>query len=86
LGPALVTVAQGCEELEHQYLVDEGEILIATFSLTPAESKCGYVRQHRRYSAVANWRKRFTDFPAPLAELKSGPVFSDLCADLTRPE
>ena len=28
-------------------------------------------------SAVANWRKRFTDFPAPLAELKSGPVFSE---------
>jgi len=27
-------------------------------------------------SAVANWRKRFPDFPAPLAELKSGPVFS----------
>jgi hypothetical protein len=28
-------------------------------------------------SAVANWRKRFADFPAPLAELKSGPVFSE---------
>lgn len=28
-------------------------------------------------SAVANWRKRFLDFPAPLAELKSGPVFSE---------
>ena len=27
-------------------------------------------------SAVANWRRRFTDFPAPLADLKSGPVFS----------
>ncbi len=27
-------------------------------------------------SAVVNWRKRFSDFPAPLAELKSGPVFS----------
>ena len=26
-------------------------------------------------SAVANWRKRFPGFPAPLAELKSGPVF-----------
>jgi hypothetical protein len=26
-------------------------------------------------SAVANWRKRFADFPAPLADLKSGPVF-----------
>ena len=26
-------------------------------------------------SAVANWRKRFTDFPAPIVELKSGPVF-----------
>jgi len=26
-------------------------------------------------SAVANWRKRFTDFPAPMVELKSGPVF-----------
>jgi hypothetical protein len=28
-------------------------------------------------SAVANWRKRLLDFPAPLAELKSGPVFSE---------
>ena len=28
-------------------------------------------------SAVANWRKRSLDFPAPLAELKSGPVFSE---------
>ncbi len=28
-------------------------------------------------SAVANWRKRFQDFPMPLAELKSGPVFSE---------
>jgi hypothetical protein len=28
-------------------------------------------------SAVANWRKRFSDFPVPLAELKSGPVFSE---------
>jgi len=28
-------------------------------------------------SAVANWRKRFPDFPAPLAELKSGPVYSE---------
>jgi hypothetical protein len=27
-------------------------------------------------SAVANWRRRFADFPAPLVELKSGPVFS----------
>lgn len=26
-------------------------------------------------SAVANWRKRFSDFPKPVAELKSGPVF-----------
>ena len=26
-------------------------------------------------SAVANWRKRFSDFPRPVAELKSGPVF-----------
>lgn len=26
-------------------------------------------------SAVANWRKRARDFPAPVAELKSGPVF-----------
>jgi len=26
-------------------------------------------------SAVANWRKRFSDFPTPLADLKSGPVF-----------
>lgn len=28
-------------------------------------------------SAVANWRKRFPDFPQPLAELKSGPVFDE---------
>lgn len=28
-------------------------------------------------SAVANWRKRFPDFPTPLADLKSGPVFSE---------
>jgi len=28
-------------------------------------------------SAVANWRKRFPDFPMPLVELKSGPVFSE---------
>lgn len=28
-------------------------------------------------SAVANWRKRFPDFPNALAELKSGPVFSE---------
>jgi hypothetical protein len=28
-------------------------------------------------SAVANWRKRFSDFPTPLADLKSGPVFSE---------
>lgn len=28
-------------------------------------------------SAVANWRKRFPDFPQPLAELKSGPVFGE---------
>src|SRR5262249_2803350 len=28
-------------------------------------------------SAVANWRKRFSDFPSPLAELKSGPVFGE---------
>lgn len=28
-------------------------------------------------SAVANWRKRFADFPAPLVELKAGPVFSE---------
>lgn len=27
-------------------------------------------------SAVANWRRRFDDFPTPLAELKSGPVFA----------
>jgi hypothetical protein len=26
-------------------------------------------------SAVANWRKRFPDFPTPVADLKSGPVF-----------
>jgi chromosome partitioning protein len=26
-------------------------------------------------SAVANWRKRARDFPAPIADLKSGPVF-----------
>jgi len=28
-------------------------------------------------SAVANWRKRFPDFPVPLVELKSGPVFAE---------
>jgi len=28
-------------------------------------------------SAVANWRKRFADFPLPIAELKSGPVFEE---------
>jgi Z1 domain/Type III restriction enzyme, res subunit len=28
-------------------------------------------------SAVANWRKRFPDFPAPIVELKSGPVFGE---------
>src|ERR1041385_3537479 len=26
-------------------------------------------------SAVANWRSRNADFPPPIAELKSGPVF-----------
>src|SRR5262245_47460218 len=26
-------------------------------------------------SAVANWRVRSTDFPKPVAELQSGPVF-----------
>ncbi len=26
-------------------------------------------------AAVANWRKRFRDFPAPVKELRSGPVF-----------
>lgn len=26
-------------------------------------------------SAVANWRNRFADFPAPVVDLKSGPVF-----------
>ena len=26
-------------------------------------------------AAVTNWRKRFTDFPKPVAVLKSGPVF-----------
>lgn len=28
-------------------------------------------------SAVANWRKRFKDFPEPVAELKAGPVFQE---------
>src|SRR5258708_3525807 len=28
-------------------------------------------------SAVANWRKRFSDFPFPLADLNSGPVFGE---------
>lgn len=28
-------------------------------------------------SAVVNWRRRFPDFPAPVAELKSGPVFQE---------
>src|ERR1039458_7772088 len=27
-------------------------------------------------SAVANWRNRFADFPAPVVDLKSGPVFN----------
>lgn len=27
-------------------------------------------------SAVANWRRRFPDFPSPVVELKSGPVFN----------
>src|SRR5207249_9083164 len=26
-------------------------------------------------SAVANWRSRFKDFPKPIAELRSGPIF-----------
>lgn len=28
-------------------------------------------------SAITNWRKRFADFPVPVSELKSGPVFSE---------
>src|SRR5947208_16988972 len=28
-------------------------------------------------SAVANWRKRFKDFPEPVAELKAGTVFQE---------
>lgn len=28
-----------------------------------------------RPSAVANWRNRFSDFPKPVADLKSGPIF-----------
>ena len=28
-------------------------------------------------SAIANWRKRLTGFPKPLAELKSGPVYDE---------
>lgn len=28
-------------------------------------------------SAIANWRRRFDDFPSPLVELKSGPVYSE---------
>lgn len=28
-------------------------------------------------SAVVNWRKRFNDFPLPVADLKSGPVFDE---------
>ncbi len=28
-------------------------------------------------SAIANWRKRITDFPKPLADLKSGPVYDE---------
>ena len=37
-------------------------------------------------SAVANWRKRFDDFPAPVVDLKSGPVFlsSDVRTWLSR--
>ncbi len=26
-------------------------------------------------SAVINWRKRFPDFPTPIADLKSGPIY-----------
>lgn len=35
------------------------------------------VAEHARVSssAVANWRRRFPDFPAPVVELASGPVF-----------
>lgn len=32
---------------------------------------------HVSTSAVANWRKRFADFPKPLAELKAGPVYDE---------
>ena len=28
-------------------------------------------------SAVSNWRRRFSDFPTPVVELKSGPVFQE---------
>jgi len=28
-------------------------------------------------SAVANWRKRFSDFPSPIVDLKSGPIFDE---------
>lgn len=28
-------------------------------------------------SAVANWRRRFADFPSPVVDLKSGPVFQE---------
>lgn len=31
---------------------------------------------HVTPSAVANWRKRHADFPAPVADLRSGPVFN----------
>lgn len=28
-------------------------------------------------AAITNWRKRFSDFPTPISEMKSGPVFSE---------
>ena len=29
----------------------------------------------RKASAVANWRDRYPDFPAPVSELACGPIF-----------
>lgn len=40
---------------------------------------CGYSEIADRWgysvSAVRNWRMRYEDFPAPVEQLKTGPVF-----------
>lgn len=33
-------------------------------------------------AAVTNWRKRYSDFPKAVAELKSGPIFNAWEIDL----